>query len=312
MRIDLKTLHLFVAIAEERSLTRAAAREHMVLAAASKRIKDLEAEVGAQLLFRHARGVSLTPAGHTLYSHARQVSSQLAQMASEMAEYEDGVVGHVRIHVSTATVTDHLPEELYRFLSDNPQIKIDLREMSSVAVVRSLAEGAADIGIVDGGAPLHSLQSRPYHEDRLVVIVPAGHAFSKKKYLTLKQLADCDLLGTRDTSSLHGILMRAAVSSGLQLRLRMQLGGFGRICRMVQARLGVAIVPEGTVRHLLRSMGLRAVTLEETWAHRQYLICCNNFDALPAASARLAAHLGRENFPDVTASLPVKSRLARY
>ena len=109
--------------------------------------------------------------------------------------------------------------------------------------------------------------------------------------MTLKQLAEYDLLGTRDTSSLHGILMRAAVGAGLQLRLRMQLGGFGRICRMVQARLGVAIVPKGAVRHLLRAMGLRAVTLKESWAKRSYLICCNNFDALPAASARLAAHL---------------------
>src|SRR4051812_21180902 len=87
MDIDLITLRLFVAISEELNMTRAARREHLVLPAASKRLKDLEDKLGAQLLYRHARGVTLTPAGLSLVHHARQVLAALGRMDADLSEY---------------------------------------------------------------------------------------------------------------------------------------------------------------------------------------------------------------------------------
>ena len=83
-RIDFVTLKLFVAIADERSLTRAAEREHLALAAVSKRVSDLESQLGIALLYRQPKGVELTPAGHALLHHARNMMDNLEQLNAEM------------------------------------------------------------------------------------------------------------------------------------------------------------------------------------------------------------------------------------
>ena len=79
-RIDFVTLRLFVSIADERSLTRAAEREHLALAAVSKRISDLENQLGSALLYRQPKGVELTPAGHALLHHAHTLLDDLQSL----------------------------------------------------------------------------------------------------------------------------------------------------------------------------------------------------------------------------------------
>jgi DNA-binding transcriptional LysR family regulator len=118
----------FVSIAEELNMTRAARREHLVLPAASKRLKDLEEDAGAQLLYRHARGVTLTPAGLSFLHHARQVLSSLERMNAELSEYAQGVKGHIRIHANTSAIAQFLPANLKAFMAEHPLVKIDLEE----------------------------------------------------------------------------------------------------------------------------------------------------------------------------------------
>ena len=86
-RFDFTTLRVFVAIADERSLTRAAEREHLALAAVSKRVSDLEAQLGISLLYRQPKGVELTPAGHALLHHARTVLDNLRQMNADLSKH---------------------------------------------------------------------------------------------------------------------------------------------------------------------------------------------------------------------------------
>ena len=95
-RIDLTSLQLFVAVCELGSIGRAAEREFIAASAISKRLSDLEATLGTTLLYRHARGVDLTPAGESLLHHARSVLYSLEKMQGELSEYADGVRGHVR------------------------------------------------------------------------------------------------------------------------------------------------------------------------------------------------------------------------
>jgi DNA-binding transcriptional LysR family regulator len=291
LKTDLISLRLFVAVAEELSLTRAAAREHLVLGAVSKRIKELESSVGTQLLCRHARGVTLTSAGHTLLRHARQISHTLAHIRSDMAEQGRGINGYVRMKVSTAALTQHLPEELSRFLSSHPQIMLDLTEGSSHSVIQAIAEGHVDLGIVEGRALLRNLASLPYHRDRLVAVVPASHALARRKGLKFSEVLDYDLVGTRGTSSLHGLLARASIEAGVSLKLRIQLRGFDAICRMIQANLGIGILPERSVCHLFPAMNLRAIPLTEAWAERTYRICFRALRGLPQPARALAEHL---------------------
>src|SRR6478735_5728250 len=182
-RIDLTSLQLFVAVCELGSIGRAAEREFIAASAVSKRLSDLEATLQTPLLYRHTRGVNLTPAGESLLHHARSVLFSLEKMQAELSEYADGVRGHVRIHASISAVVQFLPEDLGRFIQAHPEVKIDLEEHLSTEVVRAVQEGAADLGVCNTGvlAEGHELQVRPYRQDQLVLIVPSRHALAKRK-----------------------------------------------------------------------------------------------------------------------------------
>jgi molybdenum-dependent DNA-binding transcriptional regulator ModE len=104
MRPDLTSLALFVRIAEARSITRAAKASHIALAAASRRIAQLEDQLGASLLYRTARGVELTPAGQALLGHAREMLEKVGEMRAAIADYSKGVKGVVRIHANASAL----------------------------------------------------------------------------------------------------------------------------------------------------------------------------------------------------------------
>ena len=154
-RIDFVTLKLFVAIADERSLTRAAEREHLALAAVSKRVSDLENQLGIALLYRQPKGVELTPAGQRLLQHARLIMRQVDYLKSEFAEYGTDSAGHIRIFANTTAVTEFLPEVLAGFLAERPGVTVDLQERLSRDIVRGVLDGAADLGIIAGPAVMN-------------------------------------------------------------------------------------------------------------------------------------------------------------
>ena len=119
-RIDLTSLQLFVAVCELGSIGRAAEREFIAASAVSKRLSDLEATLETPLLYRHTRGVKLTPAGESLLHHARSVLFSLEKMQAELSEYADGVRGHVRMHANISAIVQFLPEDLGTFAQAHP------------------------------------------------------------------------------------------------------------------------------------------------------------------------------------------------
>jgi len=152
-RIDLTSLQLFVAVCELGSIGRAAEREFIAASAVSKRLSDLETAVDTALLYRHSRGVTLTPAGESLLHHARTVLFGLERMQGELSEYAEGVRGHVRMHANISAIVQFLPEDLGAFARAHSQVKIDLQEHLSSDVLHAVQEGAADLGLCNTGGP---------------------------------------------------------------------------------------------------------------------------------------------------------------
>ena len=180
MHFDLFDLRLFVFVAEENNLRRGAERACISLAAASTRIKQLEENMGAKMLYRKAHGVELTPAGEALLRHARRVLQQVEHLECEPARsrnrpYTAGVKGHVRLLANTTSITSAaLPSALASFLAQQPGVSIDLHERLSQDIVIAINEAQADIGIVAGDVDTEGLGVRPFASDELVVVVPAG------------------------------------------------------------------------------------------------------------------------------------------
>ena len=291
-RIDLTSLQLFVAVCELGSIGKAAEREFIAASAVSKRLSDLEATLDTPLLYRHTRGVDLTPAGESLLHHARSVLFSLEKMQSELSEYADGVRGHVRVHASISAIVQFLPEDLGRFAQDHPEVKIDLEEHLSTEIVRAVREGAADVGICNASVTAnHELQVRPYRRDQLVLIVPRRHPLARSKAVGFADTLDFDHVGLHSNSSIYLAMRDAAAANGRSIKLRIHVTGLDAMCRMIHNGLGVGVMPLRAFE-LMHGVGdLDCVRLTDAWASRSIDLVARDFSTLPVTGRLLVQHL---------------------
>lgn len=291
-RLDLTSMQLFVAVCEEGSIARAAQRERLAASAVSKRLSDLETSVDTPLLYRHARGVDLTPAGETFLHHARTVLFNMDRLQVDLDEYAAGIKGHVRVHANISAIVQFLPEDLATFSLAHPHIKIDLQEHVSPDIARAVADGQADLGIAHVGQPLRDLATLPYRKDRLVVVVPPQHPLAAQTAVDFAQTLDYDHVGLHSNSALYLAMRRAATLAGKPLKLRIQVTGLDAMCRMVQAGLGIGLLPDRAFALLGPGMGaLRAVALTDAWAERTLQLVARDFGTLPITARMLVEHL---------------------
>ena len=291
-RIDLTSLQLFVAVCELGSIGRAAEREFIAASAVSKRLSDMEATLETPLLYRHTRGVNLTPAGESLLHHARSVLFSLEKMQAELSEYSTGVRGHVRIHANISAIVQFLPEDLGAFSREHPQVKIDLEEHLSNEVLRAVHEGAADLGICNvAAAGGHELQTLPYRQDELVLIVPRGHVLAKRPSAAFEDSLDFDHVGLHANSSIHLAMREAAAAAGRTIRLRIHVTGLDAMCRMIHNGLGVGVMPRRAFT-LMHGVGdLACIRLTDGWATRDIRLVARDFSTLPLTARLLVDHL---------------------
>ena len=306
-RIDLTSLQLFVAVCELGSIGKAAEREYIAPSAVSKRLSDLETTLGTALLYRHARGVDVTPAGETFLHHARSVLMSLDRMQGELSEYADGVKGHVRIHANISAIVQFLPEDIGTFAKAHPHLRIDLQEHLSSAIVRAVTEGAADIGICnpeasagDLQAELGDLQTKAYRQDHLVLVVPRKHPLARKKQLAFADCLDYDHVGLHSNSAIYLAQNRAAAAVGKTIALRIQVTSLDAVCRMIDNGLGIGVLPDIAFA-LMQGVGdLVAVPLTDAWAQRSIVLVARDFATLPVPARLLVAHLCKDSASVVT------------
>jgi DNA-binding transcriptional LysR family regulator len=290
-RLDLTTLQLFLAVYEEGTLTRAAEREAIAVSAASKRLLELEQAVGAVLFERRARGMDLTPAGETLLHHARRVLRDVENIGIELAEHASGVRGYVRMMANLSAIVEFLPEDLRAFLSMHDQIKIDLEERPSGGIVEGVADSLVDLGICSGDADTRGLDATHYRHDRLAIVMPGDHPLARRGSVAFADTLDYDHIGLHSASSINMRTHLAARQAGRVLRLRIHVPGFDAVCRMVQAGMGVGVLPLQVFEAMGRQLGLAAVPLEDDWAARHLIIVVRDPNALSPVSRMLFDHL---------------------
>lgn len=290
-RLDLTTLQLFVAVCELGSIGKAAEREFIAPSALSKRLSDLEAALGSALLHRHSRGVDLTPAGQSLLHHARSVLFSLERMQSELGEYADGQRGQVRIHASISATVQFLPEDLGSFVRAHQGIKIDLEEHLSTEVLRAVQEGVADVGICNTADGVGELQTRPYRQDQLVLIVPTGHALAAQTSVAFEDTLAFDHVGLHSNSSIYVTMRQAAAALGQTIKLRIQVTGLDAMGRMIHNGLGLGVMPLRAFTLMHSAGSLTAVPLTDAWATRQIELVARDFSTLPRTARLLVDHL---------------------
>jgi DNA-binding transcriptional LysR family regulator len=291
MRFDLADLSLFRHVVEAGSITRGAERSHLALAAASTRIRNMEQALGAALLVRGRQGVTPTQAGRTLLQHARTILRQAERLREDLGAYAGGLAGQIRVLSNTNALTEFLPEALSSFLAAHPKVSIDLEERLSDEIVGQIAEGVADLGIVAATVDVSALETFPFRKDRFVLVVAQDHPLARRAKTAFANVLDYDFVGLDRASALQRFLADKAARSGKPLRLRVQLRSFDAVCRLVECKVGIGIVPETTARRVSGTMAIKAVALSDPWAVRELTICIRRFSELPPYARQLVEHL---------------------
>lgn len=289
-RFDLVTLNLFIAVARTGSISRGAQQSNLALAAASKRISDLEAHLGTTLLYRHASGVTLTDAGNACFQHALGILQMLDRMAGVMSDYASGIRGQVRVWANTSAITQFLPEDLQKFLNCYTSIRIDIEERNSGDIVSGLRENRTDIGIFAEPTPAEGIAVFSYRKQKLGLVVPQAHPLAAQKKVNLSDVIDHDFVSLGEATSLTERLHAECSRLQKPLKLRTQVRSFDAVCRMVKAGMGVGVVPLPPLTQV-RSLGLRVLAVNEKWAERNLLLGVRDVRSLALPVRLLASEL---------------------
>ena len=289
---DLTDLRLFVAMAEERNLTRGAARAFLAPSSASHRLRRLEDALQTPLFDRQPRGLEPTRAGEALLRHARQVFACIEQMHAELSPYASGIRGQVSLWANTHATHSYLPDDLAGFLKSHPQVSVSLEERTSTEIAMAVAHGEIDVGVLaDAGAQGAGVVLWPYRQDRLVLIVPQGHALAQRASVAFAEVLDQAFVMLHSGSAIHTFTMNAAAALGRHLDVRIQVRSFEAVCRMVGAGVGIGLVPRSAVPRAGLSEPPVVVALDEAWAQRDLQVCVRQGVELSGFASALVQHL---------------------
>jgi len=287
MHIDLRDLSLFIRIAESKSLTRGAERSHLSLPAVSARVKELEQQAGVRLLYRTPRGVALTPAGQSLLLHARTILNEIEHMKSELQRFGEGVQGSIRVFANTTAVTEFMPEVLAKFLAAHPKVDVDLQERQTAEIIRGVLDGMTDLGITSGPIDADGVEIHTFAKDSLVLVVPPGHPLNAADSVHLAEIIDFDYIGLHEGSTLQAFVNRLLQGATRRLHIRVQVSNFESVCRMVEAGVGVGIVPASAAERHRRTMKISVKKLDEEWAQRERHVLTRRGASLPSFTQSL-------------------------
>ncbi|MCG5075138.1 LysR substrate-binding domain-containing protein [Paraburkholderia tagetis] len=291
--IDLKTLRLFAAVCDHRNIARAAEEAHIEPSAISKRIAQLEADLGVPLLSRSRRGVEPTGAGLVLLEHVRSVLFTVERIESDVAAFGGGLKGRVSIFASASAIAEALLDDIASFMREpgNANIRVDIEERLSSDLARQLREGEASVGVCWDNVNLQGLQHVPYRRDRLALAVHPDHPLANEPVLRFDQTLEYEHVGLLPTTAVHIMLQRAAASAGKTLSYRVIVSSFDAAFRVVAAGLGISVVPVEVAETYQPALGVKVIKLTDEWAERRFVVCFRNRESLQPAAQRLVDYL---------------------
>jgi len=289
--LDILTVRLFIAVCEEGTLTRAAEREAIAPSAVSKRLAELETALGVALFVRQAKGMTLTSAGQTMLYHSRRMIQNVHNIGIELGEYAKGVRGYVRMVANISSIVQFLPEDLENFLTRHSEIKVDLAERPSRRVVDEIEDDKADIGICAGETDTRHLARVPYHQDHLLVVLRPDHPLAKEPSVAFRQTLAYDYVGLHGDSTIFARSVMASRQIDLPLKLKIHVPSFDALCRMVQANLGIGLMPDRAFDVMGRPLGLQAIPLTDDWAQRELVLVHRSDRSLAPCSRMMLDHL---------------------
>lgn len=240
--MDLFSLRVFLAVAEERSFSRAASRLYRTQSAVSQSIRRLEEELKETLVDRSTREGRLTEAGRVLKEHAERLVRLADEAAAAVREVRDLERGVVTIGSNEAAVEVLLPL-IARFRQAHPGVVVDVRRVPSREIAAAVLAGSLDFGVLTFAPGEKGLASVVIGADELVVLAPPNHPFARKRHLSMAEFGRACVIAHNDPSPARERVLRRFEETRTPLGIRISLPSLAGVLRAVERGMGVALLP---------------------------------------------------------------------
>ena len=286
--MELRHLRYFTVAAEEENFRRAAARLHVTQSSLSRRIRDLETEIGASLFQRHQQRVRLTAAGQAFFEDASRVLRQIegtAARARRIANGEIGVLG-IALHYSMAR-HPIVARSIQRFRAQRKNVLLKIEPMLASTMPDALRAGSVDAAFLySRPSDDPTFEALKIADDEMVLALPRSHRLASRRQLRLADLTDEDFLWvTRDASpTVHDRLMAACRAGGLNPRVVQYLRSENVRTTLVEVGMGVSFVtstyagaaPRNVVTRRVADLGM-PLRLELVWVKQHHSVFLEQF-----------------------------------
>ena len=246
--MELHQLEYLVAVADEGSFTKAAARMHVAQPGVSAQIRRLESELGHELLDRSARAVRTTRAGQEILPLARAALSAVSEIRMIASELSGVLRGHVAVGMMTSCPPGVITDALAMFHREHPGVGVGLIEAPTAELVTGLRDAAIDLAVIGFSSPPDGFQVEVINDDALVAAVAAEHSLAQRKSLSLRALVAHDLICLPRGAGIRASLDEGCAATRLTARITLEASNPEVVADLAAHGLGVAVLPESYVR----------------------------------------------------------------
>lgn len=267
--MELRHMRYFVAVAEERNITRAAGRLRVAQPALSRQLTDLEDELGVKLLERGRHGVRVTPAGGEFLRRAKSVLADAARAADAARIAGGSISGRLSVGFPTGLHLDHLAPAVSAFRERHPQVVFDFRYGLRAAQMKGLREGELDVAYVDVPGPLHGMDHCVVWRVPFAVAMPDTHRLTKRKSLSLIDLAGEEFVFcTRDSRpDFYDEFFRHCSNAGFRPQVVQEVGGYPTtMLALIGLGVGLSVLPHFERAEGIRGLAWRPLTRPRLWS----------------------------------------------
>src|SRR4051812_9676079 len=285
--MDLGALKIFLAVAQERSFSRAAAKVHRTQPAVSQAVRRLEVELGEQLFDRSSKTGTLTEAGRMLQNYGQRLVRLAEETESAVRELRDLRRGRVLIGANEAAVHTLLPV-IAGFRAQYPDIAADVRRVPARQIAVEVQQGSLDFGALTFRPLETGLLEIAIGSDELVLLVPPAHRLSARKQVSMEEVAAEPIIAHNDPSPARERVLRLFEERHISLKMVISLPSLDGIKRAVELKLGVAMLPRRCALTEIASGQLVALQVAGVSRRRRVMLVCRRAHRSHAADAFLA------------------------
>ncbi|WP_127793760.1 LysR family transcriptional regulator [Agromyces sp. LHK192] len=294
--IDLQTVRIVHAIAEHGSLTAAAAALGYSQPAVSQQVRRFQDRTGVALVERAGRGIRLTESGRALARHARSVTTSLEAAAGDLAELQGLRTGRLRLVAFPSASPTLVPELIASLAASHPGIAVTFVEAEPPEAVDAVRRNRADLAITFSypgdredphRASARGLSVRAYGDERMRLVLPAGHPFAALEEVPLERLAEDPWIA--GCPRCRGHLLELTAAAGFAPRIAFETDNFVAVEGMVAQGLGVALLPELALRATPRHPGVAVRSTGHEDVRSLHLVTAKGAERVPAVAAAMRA-----------------------